>query len=134
MHKITPAQLRKIHALARARGIDGDTLHSHVYGLAKKESLKLLTIREAVKVIDSLAGEGGRAPAGMMTGKQRRHIDGLLIGLGWTDADGAPDWSRLAGFARERFGIVHMNWVTAKAASQIIEGLKAIKARAGMAI
>ena len=38
MSKITPAQLRKIYALSKERGIDNDTLHAIVYKLTKKDN------------------------------------------------------------------------------------------------
>jgi len=42
MKKITAAQIRKIHAISRERGIDDDLLHEHTRMLTGKESLKEL--------------------------------------------------------------------------------------------
>ena len=40
MKKITQGQMKKIHALARETGMDGDLLHEYVFLLTEKESLK----------------------------------------------------------------------------------------------
>lgn len=130
MQNITPAQMRKIHALSRERGIDNDVLHAHVLMLVKRNSLKELTIVEAVKVIDSLSGDDkDKAVEGMMTAKQKKYIDGLLKDIGWTDKNGRPDQERLSAFISERFHISQMQWVTSKKASEVIEALKAMKSR-----
>ncbi len=128
MAEITPAQLRKIHALGRERGIDSETLHAHVHTLTKKDSIKSLTIREAVKVIDSLQGSA-KTVSGMITDKQKNFILGLAKDIGWMDEDGAPDEERLLMFIRERFQVEQMKWLTSHKASQIIEALKAMRAR-----
>jgi hypothetical protein len=65
----------------------------------------------------------------MRTDKQRKYIYGLMKNLGWVTEDGEPDLDSLAGFVRERFHVERLEWVTVKTASDIIEGLKAIKAR-----
>ena len=36
--KATTAQLRKIHVLAGERGIDNDTLHTHVFNITESKS------------------------------------------------------------------------------------------------
>lgn len=128
MHGITQAQLRKIYALSRERGIDSETLHAHVNALTKKASLKSLTIAEAVKVIDSLEGKAATTP-GMMTAAQERYIMGMMKDMGWTDENGLPDMNRLQGFVRERFKVEHVKWLTSSKASQVIEAFKAMKAR-----
>ena len=48
MSKITPAQCRKIYALAKERGIDDETLHAHIYSVVKNESIYELSIVQAV--------------------------------------------------------------------------------------
>ena len=61
MNKVTTAQQRKIHALARELGMDDDLLHEYVSMLTEKQSLKDLTVMEAVKVIDAMEGKKGYA-------------------------------------------------------------------------
>ena len=56
MRGITPAQNRKIHMLAKEYAIDNEMLHAIVFQETKKESIKQLTIMEAVKVIDRIEG------------------------------------------------------------------------------
>lgn len=129
MQAITPAQLRKIHVLAREKGLDNDMLHSVVFKLTAKESLKKLSIIEAVKLIDDLEGTK-QTTAGMITEKQKNFIKGLAKDLGWVDASGEVDEKRLNKFINERFNILNIAWLTTKVASQVIEALKAMKNRA----
>ena len=53
MTGITPAQKRKIHVLARNNGMDEELLHLYVSRLTQKDSIRNLTIMEAVTVIDA---------------------------------------------------------------------------------
>jgi len=126
---ITAAQMRKIYALSRERGIDNDTLHQHVYGLVKKDSIKKLSKIEAIKVIDSLEGQLTSTP-GMMTEKQWMYINGLLVKLGWVTAGGKPDMKRFMEFIKSQFSIESEKWITSSAAGKIIEAFKAMNNRA----
>lgn len=93
--KITPAQLRKIWASARDKGIDSDLLHTIVYQESKKEHISDLSLGEAKRVIDRLCGRrkqqkykpNGRVAK--MSYAQKSYIEGLLKlikqkGLGYT--------------------------------------------------
>lgn len=122
MTKITTAQCRKIHALARERGIDSDTLHAHVYSLTNKESLKNLSIAEAIKVIDSLSG----TDTSRVTYRQKDFMFKLCIKLNWTDENGNADNKTLRSFAKNQTGVPDINWLTKKQASKVIEAMKAI--------
>lgn len=66
MNKVTTAQQRKIHALARELGMDDDLLHEYVSMLTEKQSLKDLTVMEAVKVIDAIVSH--ETQLGMLPG------------------------------------------------------------------
>lgn len=120
---ITASQMRKIHASARERGMDNDLLHIHVVTLTGKDSLKELTIHEAVRVIDSLEGKGTKEPGGM-TWKQMSYIQALARELGWVTEAGKTDDKRLNGFISKRFGVDHYRWLSRSTASKVIEGLK----------
>lgn len=120
---ITASQMRKIHASARERGMDNDLLHIHVETLTGKDSLKELTIHEAVQVIDSLEGKGTKEPGGM-TWKQMSYIQALAKELGWVTEVGKIDDKRLNGFISKRFGVDHYRWLSRSTASKVIEGLK----------
>lgn len=120
---ITASQMRKIHASARERGMDNDLLHIHVETLTGKDSLKDLTIHEAVQVIDSLEGKGTKEPGGM-TWKQMSYIQALAKKLGWVTEAGKIDDKRLNGFISKRFGVDHYRWLSRSTASKVIEGLK----------
>ena len=125
MAKITPAQCRKIHVLARERGIDNDTLHAHIYNLTNKESIRSLSISEAVKVIDSLEG----TDTSRITYRQKEYMLKLCVRLKWTDDKGQPNIDTLNGFVKGQTGAPDINWLTKKQASKIIEAMKAIAER-----
>ncbi|MGL4791892.1 MAG: hypothetical protein ACRCW1_10820, partial [Anaerotignaceae bacterium] len=72
MKNLTVAQLRKIHILAKERGLDNEMLHAHIFNLTQKDSIKALSVAEAIKVIDGLEDRGNR-----ITFKQQRYIEGL---------------------------------------------------------
>lgn len=126
--RITTAQVRKIHAAARERGIDDDLLHEHIYRLVKKDSIKLLTRKEAAKVIDSLEGKGhtGKDP---MTQKQDWYIQSLVKKLGWVDETGKVDRNRLDGMCEKYVKVSRYNWLTRSDASKLIEALKNMTSR-----
>ncbi len=119
---ITASQMRKIHVLAKEYGLDNDLLHIHVETLIGKDSLKKLSLREAVKVIDSLE----KRSQDQMTWKQKYLMDKLLEELGWTDGGGNPDYKRLDGFCSKRYGVDSHKWLTRVSASKVIEGLKSM--------
>lgn len=120
--KATSAQLRKIHVLAGERGIDNDTLHTHVFNITKKKSLKELSITDAVKVIDSIQGnEDGR-----ITWKQKRFIFSLARQLRWLDENGSVDIKVLRSFIKRQTGMPTEEWLTQEQASDVIEAMKAI--------
>ncbi|MCM1057712.1 MAG: regulatory protein GemA [Firmicutes bacterium] len=117
---ITASQMRKIHVLARDHGLDDDLLHIHVQTVTGKDSLKKLSLREAVRVIDSLE----KGSSDHMTWRQKYLIDKLMQELSWTDGKGDPDYKRLDGFCSRRYGVDSHKWLTRTAASKVIEGLK----------
>ena len=126
--KATSAQLRKIHVLAGERGIDNDTLHTHVFNITKKNSLKKLTITEAVNVIDSLQG----SEYGRMTWRQKRFIFSLARQLRWLHENGSVDIKVLRSFIKRQTGMPTEEWLTQKAASEVIEAMKAILEKDGL--
>ncbi len=122
MTKATASQIRKIHALANEVGIDNDTLHSHIYNITKKKSIKELNITDAINVIDSLqTSEKGR-----MTWKQRRFIFFLFFQLKWVDEKGMPDEKIITGFVKKQANVISIDWLTQKQASVVIDAMKAI--------
>lgn len=125
--RITAAQVKKIHASARERGIDSDLLHELIYKLVKKDSIKLLTRAEAAAVIDSLEGR----PSGEehMSQKQGWYILSLAKKLGWTDETGKVDKKRLDGMCEKYAKISRYDWLTRRGASDMIEALKGMASR-----
>lgn len=131
MRKITPSQMRKIHALAKEYGMDRDLLHSLIESEIGKTSIKELTIMEAVKVIDRIEGKKQSVNPGKesMTFKQRTYMFDLCKALGWTNEDDTINETRLNGFCRARYNCPSYTWLTRRTASKVIEGLKVLLER-----
>lgn len=121
--RITAAQIKKIHAAARERGVDNDLLHEHIHMLVKKDSIKILTKEEAAKVIDSLEGKT-HTGKDHMTQKQRLYLLALVKKLGWTDESGRADEKRLNGMCEKYAQVSRYEWLTRRSASDMIEALK----------
>lgn len=131
---ITAKQIRKIHALAGERGMDGDLLHAYIHALTKKESLKALTLSEGIRVIDALEGAPaelkGQAKASY---KQMQYIYGLMGKLGWVTDSGEPDTKRLDSFLQSPKAGINLGshkWLDRAKASKLIEALKGMSERA----
>ncbi len=128
---VTYDQIKKIYAVARERGIDNDLLHEHMEMLLHRSSVKELTKKEAVTLIDSLEG---KAPSGQdhATGKQMQYIYGLMKELGWMTDEGKPDHDRLNRFLQSDKAGFHLSdyrWLEKGPASDLIEALKAMRKR-----
>ena len=129
------AQMRKIYALARERGMDGDLLQVHIGILTGKASLKEITVSDGIRIIDSLeekrreaAGKDGASP------RQLRYIYGLMGKIGWTTEAGEPDTDRLDRFLQSPkagFNLGSHKWLMRSAASRLIEALKDMDKRLG---
>ncbi len=124
MRKITAAQNRKIHMLASQLGMDDDLLHEFVGLITKKEHISGLTVSEAVKVIDGLAGKREYASGSHMTDRQKKYIFFLMKQAGWTDKDGEPELKRLDGFVQKQYGVDSHRFLDRRTASGVIEFLK----------
>ena len=134
--KITGKQLKIIWTLARQLGMDSELLHAMVFEVTSKDSLKKLTVPEAIGIIDGLVDDGAkvrkkRKPrrdlpenvVELLTGKQIRLIEYLVDQLGWNNPN------QLTGFNRRV--IKKERICTKQEASKIIEGLKAMVNRKG---
>lgn len=128
MNKMSDSQRRKIFILAGEKGLDDALLHEFIYKITGKDSLKDLNIKDAMNVIDGLAGKKQNA-SNMITDKQQRFIEGLAKELGWVDENNRVDKARLNGWISSKFNVDKINWLTAKKASDVIEGLKVMKSR-----
>ncbi len=53
MKRMTEKQRRKIFKLAQEYGLDNDLLHTYIFNLTGKKSIKKLNILDAKEVIDS---------------------------------------------------------------------------------
>lgn len=123
--KITAAQIKKIYATAREKGLDSDMIHSFVYSVVKKEHISSLTKDEGIKVIDALINPQNEKSDGYrITKKQFDFIKSLEQELGWRDK---PE--RLRGFIKKNVGVDDIKFLTKVQSSKIIEGLKKLKKR-----
>lgn len=127
--KITPGQIKKIHALAKELGMDGDLLHGYVYMLTEKGSIKELSMPDAARVIDGMVGKKGYAQGDRISYRQETFIFTLMKKMGWTDSDGKPDIKRLNGFIKKQYGIEDYRWATRAIASKVIEAFKELAGR-----
>lgn len=130
---VTCAQIRKIHVLAKERGMDNDLLHEHMEMLVGKVSIRELTKKDAIVLIDSLEGKAGsRDVKDRATHKQMHFIFGLMKEMGWTTGDGKPDLERLNRFLRSDkagFNLEDYRWLNVGMASDLIEAFKSMLAR-----
>ena len=126
---ISAAQMRKIFALARERGLDDELLHAYVQSITHKESIRELSLKEGIKVIDSLEG---KPKVGTASDKQMKYIQGLMMELGWITDIGTPDMERLDRFLQSPRAGINLGshkWLTRSKASQLIEALKSMVER-----
>lgn len=126
---ITSAQMRKIYALARDRGMDEDLLHLHIQTITGKDSMKELLLSEGIRVIDSLEGGYGARGQARATYRQMQYIYGLMKKLGWVTDTGELDTDRLDRFLqspRAGINIGSYKWLTRIKASDLIEALKSL--------
>lgn len=122
MAKISKQQLRKLYALARNKDMDNDVLHSFVWAITHKEHISELTGAEGIKVIDVLEHPAEEQQRNRASIKQIKYIKGLAKDMGW----GAE---RLQGFIRKVGRVDDIRWLTPHQASDVIEGLKKLKAK-----
>jgi len=128
----TPAQIKALHAIGKRRGLT----HEQLRDLAGVESLKLLSVVDASKLLDRLQcddhkvnwqpGPPDRATARHMirlaTERQRNYIAVLFAELGWSEP-------KAAGWLRERHGIRDLatGVFSSAAAKQVVLELQAIQ-------
>lgn len=128
---VTYGQIKKIHVLAKERGMDNDLLHEHMEMLVGKTSIRELTKKDAIVLIDSLEGKGSRNVKDRATAKQMYRIFELMKEMGWTTGDGRPDLDRLNSFLRSEeagFNLSDYRWLNIRLASNLIEAFKRMAA------
>lgn len=114
--------LRRLWAVAHEVNIDSESLHERVYNEFGVDSLKELDNAQGWYIIDVLQGKNVRRPPagkGMITDRQIYMIRMMERELGWNDNPG-----RLAGFIKKYAGVEHIEWLSRRKASAVIEGMK----------
>ena len=116
----TNQQCRKMWALAKEHGLDGEALHEVVYAVTRSQHISTLTVSQAAEVISALER---MAPTGRCSDGLRKKILALMYSLGW-------NMKQLRGFIkRQTGGISDLRWLDTRQAGKVIEGLKAMKAK-----
>lgn len=121
---ISKGQIACIFTLARQLSMDNDDVHALIEGTTGRSSVKQLTMRQAIEVINRLKEMAGEPSD---PNDRFRPTDGeiylmrqLAAELGWTD-------DRLASFCKARFGVDVMSWMSRQTIRKVIEALKAMK-------
>lgn len=114
-------RMKQLWATANEYGLDSEALHDLISSELGKMSIKGLSEREAIFIIDRIKGKQGRIPEapGMITYKQLGLIRRLEKKLDWTDN---PE--RLKAFIYKQCGCRHIEWLSAWQASGVIEAMK----------
>ena len=119
---IQPKQIACIYALAKQAGMDNDDVHALIKAVIGKSSVRQLTMRQGITVIEALREKTGQpSNTRRMTREQAYKIGELQEQLGWSD-------ERLTGFLRKRFSVGAIKWLSPGMARKVIEALKAIHA------
>jgi hypothetical protein len=132
MSLASAAQKRKIFLLAERNGMDSDLLHAYIQALAGRDSVRKLTVREAVQVIDGLSGKAvrsSRPQSDAMSMAQKRYLASLAVQMGWVDSAGRLDEGRLDGFCRKQQDVLYWTALSRAKACRVIEALKAMAER-----
>lgn len=112
--------------------MDSDLLHAYIQALAGRDSIRKLTVREAVQVIDGLSGRtvrSARPQSDAMSMAQKRYLASLAGQMGWVDSDGRLDEERLNGFCRKQQNVLYWTALSRAKACRVIEALKAMAER-----
>ena len=132
MNPASAAQKRKIYSLARDFGMGNDLLHAYIAALVHKDSVRKLTVTEAIRVIDGLTGKDVRSmnpKKDSMSYAQKRYLTSLAMKLRWTEEDGSLNEKRLNGFCRSQYNVLYWTCLTRSKACKVIEALKAMVER-----
>lgn len=130
MSKLKVEYIRRIYGNAKGQGLDNDELHSLVFQLTGKDSITKLTEKEAERVICKLRGKrvhirSGNGGKGMITEKQKKLLFALMYEFIALDGGNkAAVGVRLSGMARKMHGQERVEWLSAREASELAEGIK----------
>jgi hypothetical protein len=122
-----------VHAAAKKQGIDEDTRRDIQLAATGKDSLTKMTLPEIGKVLDRLnatnKGAGLSANARPHVGK----IRALWWTLYWLGETSSPNDSALDAFVCRQTGISSLRFLDPRRAPSVVEALKAMVERAGVA-
>lgn len=120
------AQIRKIHVVAGQLGLGKTDLREMVRNLTDQDSVAGMTKAQAIKLIDYLVDlqNNSYRPAAASP-QQIWKIKQLASALGWDNP------RRLNGFLKKYAKVERLEWLDARRAYQVIEGLKKMAERLG---
>ena len=121
---MTARQRGKIFAMAKTLCVGDDELHDIVRGLTGCDSIRELSGKQAIRVIDRLNVLAGveRDVPNRASEAQQLYILRLARERG-----GAGDPSRLRGFLEAKAGVSDVKFLSIDGARRMIEALKAIQ-------
>lgn len=126
-NKTPPQLLKKIWALAKEVGMDEDSVRAITQRMTGQDRLSALSKAEACLIIDAInvyAGKAKSRPRSRISKGQHWKIKQLEKELGWAD-----DPAHLRNFIRKYYKVDHIDWLTPKRASDLIESSKNVLAR-----
>lgn len=124
------ALIRAVRAACRAQGIEDDDRRALQVELTGKASLGQMSPAEIGKVLDRL-NKGRKAP--MAHRPHTAKIRALWWSLYWLGAIDQPSEKALNAFVKRQTGRSALRFLDARAAAGVIEALKAMAAREGVA-
>lgn len=124
---ITKPQIRKLWAMARQLGMDKVDVHGLIFNMTGSGHVSTISRAQAASVIDYLTDRQKKQyRPEMASRRQLWKIQQLAKELGWENNP-----KRLLGFVRKYAQVESLKWLDARAAYQIIEGLKKLLKRSG---
>lgn len=119
-----------VHGAASRLGLSDDDRHAMQLDVTGKASLSEMTLAQIGMVLDKL--NKNRSAERSAKRPDETKIRALWWTLYWLDEVREPNDHAINAFVSKRFGISNLRFVDHSGGAKIIEGLKAIAARAGV--
>lgn len=127
--------LAAIHAAKKAAGLDDDTYRAMLEAQVGLRSAADCTDAQLGRIVDHL--NGGKGQAGRKSNAPNSAVVGKIRALWWSLGElGAvrnPSAQALAAFVKGRAGVDRLEWISGQDAFKVIEALKDMGTRAGVA-
>ncbi len=129
MSSLSHEYIKRIYGNAKGQGLDNEALHSLVFRLTGKDSIRKLSRTEAESIIENLGGRKHyrkytNSGQGMISEGQTKLLFALMYKLSALDGRGNNVGQRLLGLAKKMHRRDKLEWLTKKEASELTEALK----------